>query len=136
MPPLYVFGLDNVQIPEPALVTAPEPAMVPAPAPVKAKLGDLVAGGPGVTPPSLVSYPQPGYPPLARKMKIEGTVVVSVLVDENGRVQDAKLAEPLKKDFGLNQAALDVARAARYRPAMKDGVRVKMWVRLKIPFAL
>jgi len=69
-------------------------------------------------------------------MRTEGTVVVSVLVDENGRVQEARVLEPIKKDFGLNQAALEVARGARYRPATKDGVRVKMWVRLKIPFAL
>jgi protein TonB len=120
--------------PEPA-PAAPEPAPA-APAPVKARAGDLVSGGPGVKPPALVSFPQPGYPPMARKMRIEGTVIVSVLVDERGRVAEATLLQPLKKDFGLNQAALEVARAARYRPATKDGVPVKMRVLLKVPFTL
>src|SRR4029079_2149177 len=127
-------------VPEPAPAPAaaqaePEPAApAPAPAPRKAEVGDLVVGGPGVVAPVLVSSPQPGYPPVARKMGVEGTVVVSVLVDENGRVLDARLAEALKRDFGLTQAALEMARGARYRPATKDGVRVRMWVRLKVPF--
>jgi protein TonB len=98
--------------------------------------GDLVAGGPGVSPPTLVSAPKPKYPPQARVLKVEGVVVVSVLVDENGRVQDARLLEPIAKKVGINEEALAVARNAQYRPATKEGVRVKMWTRLRIPFKL
>ncbi len=69
-------------------------------------------------------------------MRVEGDVVVSVLVDENGQVQDARLKEPIKQKVGINEAALSAARSAHYKPATKEGVRVRMWTRLRIPFKL
>ncbi|HTQ79539.1 MAG TPA: TonB family protein, partial [Thermoanaerobaculia bacterium] len=107
--------------------TAPAPSVRP---------GDLAMSGPGVVPPELVSFSKPEYPPVARRMGVEGTVVVSVLVDENGRVEDAKLTSPIPQNVGINEAAVKAARAAHYKPAVKDGVKVKMWTRLKIPFKL
>jgi TonB family protein len=98
------------------------------------KVGDLVNPGTGVTPPALVSVPKPEYPPVARKLHIQGVVVVSVLVDENGNPEDVKISESAAQNAGLNEAAIVAARSARYKPATKDGVRVKMWTRLKIPF--
>jgi TonB family protein len=73
---------------------------------------------------------------MARNLRVEGIAVVSVLVDENGQVQEARMAEPIKQNVGLNEAAMSSARSARYKPATKDGVRVKMWTRLRIPFKL
>ena len=115
---------------------APEPKREPEPEAPRTKLGDLVNGGAGVTVPQLVSSPKPGYPPMARTLRVEGVVVVSVLVDENGQVQDVRVVEPIRQNVGLNEAAVQAARAARYKPATKDGVRVKMWTRLRIPFKL
>jgi protein TonB len=112
---------------------APEP-QAPAPRP---KAGELVeAGAANVAPPQLVSFPKPEYPPMARNLRVEGIVVVAVLVDENGQVQDARVEESVRQKVGLNEAALKSARAARYRPATKDGVKVKMWTRLRVPFKL
>jgi TonB family protein len=108
----------------------------PAPEAPRVHTGDLVPGGPGVSPPELVSAPKPEYPPQARRLQVQGVVVVSVLVDETGRVQDARLTEPIPQKVGINEAALQVARNAQYRPATKDGVKVKMWTRLRIPFKL
>ncbi len=107
----------------------------PEPAP-RVRTGDLVPGGPGVKPPELVSAPKPEYPPVARQLRVQGVVVVSVLVDENGQVQDVRVIEPIQQKVGLNEAAVAVARAAKYRPATKDGTRVKMWTRLRVPFKL
>ena len=73
---------------------------------------------------------------MARNLRVEGIVVVAVLVDENGQVQDARVEESVRQKVGLNEAALKAARAARYRSATKDGVRVKMWTRLRVPFKL
>jgi TonB family protein len=108
----------------------------PTPEAPRVRVGELVEGGVGVVPPQLVSFPKPQYPPLARSLRVEGTVVVSVLVDENGTVQDVRMVEPVQKKGGLNEAAVAAARNARYRPATKEGVRVKMWTRLRIPFKL
>jgi TonB family protein len=125
--------------PEPAKAQEkpPEPAKrEPEPEAPRVKVGELADAGPGVSPPQLVSAPKPGYPPMARTLRVEGTVVVSVLVDENGGVQDVRMAEPIRQNVGLNEAALAAARSAHYKPATKDGVRVKMWTRLRIPFKL
>jgi serine/threonine-protein kinase len=117
---------------EPPRAAAPEPS--PEPEAPRVRPGDLVSMGPGVTPPELVSVPKAQYPPLARRMQAEGIVVVSVLVDENGQVQDARVVESTNPKMGFNEAAIAAARGARYRPATKSGVRVKMWTRLRIPF--
>jgi TonB family protein len=126
--------------PEPAAKApekTPEPARrEPEPEAPRTKVGELVEAGPGVSPPQLVSVPKPGYPPMARTLRVEGTVVVSVLVDENGQVQDVRVVEPIRQNVGLNEAAQSAARSAHYKPATKDGVRVKMWTRLRIPFKL
>jgi protein TonB len=85
-------------------------------------------------PPKLVSTPKPEYPPLARKLGVEGVVVLSVLVDEQGRVEDVQLLERISQDVGINEAAVQVARAARFKSATRNGAPVKMWTRLRIPF--
>ena len=122
---------EPAKTPEPA--SEPEPAPPPKPT---VRVGQLVQMGPGVVPPQLVSFEKPEYPPIARRLRIQGEVVVGVLVDENGNVADARLERSVPQKVGINEAALDAARKAKYRPATKDGVRVKMWTTLKIPFRL
>lgn len=73
---------------------------------------------------------------MARRMKVEGTVVVSLLVDETGRVAETRLDSGVSQKVGINEAALAAARSAVFSPATKSGVRVKMWYQLKIPFKL
>lgn len=139
--------------PEPApapvptpVVEAPPPAAAPQPAaetqpasPPQApevKEGDLVRPGAGVKPPVLVSLTKPEYPAMARRLKVEGTVIVSLLVDETGRVAETRIDSGVSQNVGINEAALAAARSAVFSPATKSGVRVKMWYQLKIPFKL
>ena len=107
-----------------------------APAAPLVKEGDLVRPGAGVKPPVLVSLTKPEYPAMARRMKVEGTVIVSLLVDETGRVAETRLESGVSQKVGINEAALAAARSAVFSPATKSGVRVKMWYQLKIPFKL
>jgi TonB family protein len=92
--------------------------------------------GGSTVPPKLVSTPKPEYPPLARKLGVQGVVVLSVLVDEEGRVEDVQVLERIGQDVGINEAAVQVARGAHFKSATRDGVPVKMWTRLRIPFKL
>ncbi len=115
---------------EPAARAAGEaPATPPA-----AAAGAPVAAGGAMVPPKLVSTPKPEYPPLARRLGVEGVVVLSVLVNEQGGVEDVQVVQPISENVGINEAAVQVARSARFKPATRDGVRVKMWTRLRIPF--
>jgi TonB family protein len=117
---------------------APVPAAAaPAPAPAASTVqrGELVTNGPGVVLPRLQVKPRPTYPPAARSLRKQATVVVRVLVDENGRVSQAEL-KGAEVGFGLDHEALRAARGARYSPPTKDGVPVKIWLELPIEFRL
>ncbi|HLE85800.1 MAG TPA: energy transducer TonB, partial [Thermoanaerobaculia bacterium] len=142
-PPVEEVTAPAEPIPALARAPAPEPAppsrlaLEPAPKPVPAvREGELVTMGPGVQAPQLVRFQKPEYPPIARKLRVQGEVVVSLLVDETGKVIDTRLVRRAARDVGLEEAALEAVRKASYRPATKDGVRVKMWTTLRIPFQL
>ena len=71
------------------------------------------------------------YPEFERRNNIEGKVVVSYIIDENGRVRDIKIDEGVSQ--GLNKEAIRVTRSLkRWYPAFKDGQPVK--VHFKQPF--
>jgi len=140
-PPEPAAGLPATGLPRPVQqppVQQPPPATArsePEPPP-RVRVGDLVEPGPGVVPPKLVSIDKPEYPPIARRMQVEGDVLLSLLVDENGKVVDLRVIERVRQAVGINEAAVHAGRSARYQPATKDGVRVKMWTQLRVPFRL
>ncbi len=114
--------------PEPSPVpTEPPPTVPPAPPAHETQRGDLVGPGPGVIEPVLVSVPRVNYPPMARERRIAGKVVVLVEVDENGRVVEARVQQGLPGQDPVNAAVLASVRNARFQPATKNGIPVKMW---------
>ena len=58
------------------------------------------------------------------------------LAADPGQVIDVRLERGVNLNVGINEAALAAARTARFRPATKEGVRVKTWHQLTIPFKL
>ena len=70
-----------------------------------------------------ISLPKPAYPPIARAARASGTVVVQVLIDENGNVVSAHAVSghPL-----LQAAAVGAARSARFSPTKLSGQPVKV----------
>jgi len=116
-----------------AVPTRPEPTAVPTEIPtlaeantVEVRRGDLVGPGAGVVEAVLVSPPRVVYPPIARQQRIEGRVVVLVLVDENGNVTEARLQQGVAQAV-VNNAVLAGVKSAKFRPATKNGLAVKMW---------
>jgi TonB family protein len=97
------------------------------------QLGDLVQPGAGVAAPKLNSNLDPRYPPAAKHLNRSAQVDIKVLVDERGQVLDADRIGA-KAGFGFDEAAIDAARKARFQPATKDGIRVKMWPTLRVNF--
>lgn len=72
----------------------------------------------GVINAKAISMPQPAYPPGLKSANVRGTVAVSVLVDEEGKVV---WAESLSGHPLLRQAARDAACRARFTPTFVDG---------------
>jgi TonB family protein len=116
----------------------PQP-VVPQPQPTepqvaRAREGDLVpAGTEGLNPPRMTRQAALTYPQVARIQRIEGSVLLSVLVSENGAVQDVRV---IRGDPRLSDAAVQTVRRSGFSPGTKDGVRVKSWVPVTISFKL
>lgn len=83
------------------------------------------------TAPEPVETVQPEYPEIARDSDEEGTVVVEVLIDDHGRVEEARVAESDTIE-ALNQAAVVAARGWLFKPALRDGQPVRS--KIAIPF--
>ncbi len=71
----------------------------------------------------LIASPVPTYPTACRRRGIEGEVVVELLVGEDGAVREAKVRVSSGCEE-LDAAALAAVKAARYRPARRDGAPV------------
>ena len=121
--------------PAPAAISVPkriEQAAPPPPAPAPAESsgvtrGELVGPGPDVVEPVLTSRLSVEYPLAARRERVTGRVIIFALVDENGRVQSARLQSGVPSKTGVNEAILDAVKRARFRAATKNGVPVKMY---------
>ncbi len=76
----------------------------------------------------------PKYTDAARKAKINGSVVVAVAINEEGRVDDVKIVRGL--GYGLDQNAMDAATQAKFTPATKDGKPVPVQINMAMTFKL
>jgi periplasmic protein TonB len=99
------------------------------------KTSDVVyAVGNGVTAPKLVYVPNPEYTEKARKEKIRGFVVLSMVVTAEGTVRDPHIAASLTED--LDQQALAAVSIWKFKPATKDGKPVAVRIKTSITFNL
>jgi TonB family protein len=85
--------------------------------------------------PKMIHQALPKYPPEAKEDGITGKVRVSVLVDEQGEVHEAKVAESSGSSL-LDEAALEVADDNKYKPGIQSGLPVKVWVTYPVEFTL
>jgi len=88
--------------------------------------------GPGVTPPRLLHKVEPEYSPLARADHIQGTVVLELARDEQGRPTGIHVISPL--GFGLDERAQSAIETWRFAPGMRDGKPVKILATVEVNF--
>jgi len=85
-----------------------------------------------VMPMSITRKP-PVYSLQAREMRLIGTIVMNVLINEHGTVDQVVLVTGIN-GADLNDAAMRAAKSWTYRPATKQGVAVKVWKSEKVVF--
>jgi TonB family protein len=73
------------------------------------------------------------YPPLLRDAGIGGTAGVWFFIDEEGLVQRTMI-DKTSGHQALDDAALEVARAIEFTPALNRDKRVPVWISLPITF--
>jgi TonB family protein len=107
-----------------------QPAVQSSATPTKGQPPDMVQGG--ILNSQAIELPEPEYPEEARKARAVGRVIVSVVVDETGKVITAEIEDgPIQ----FRRAALEAARKARFKPRLVDGQAVKVSGVLQYRFA-
>ena len=75
------------------------------------------------------------YPPAAAEAGQEGVVKLKVLVLENGSVGEVTVSEP-SGSTALDTAAIAWVKKWRYRPAVQDGIRRRVFTHARVKFEL
>ena len=75
------------------------------------------------------------YPPEAFENRIEGLVILHVLVDEQGKVARARVYQSSGSDL-LDQSALEMIKNAEFEPGVVDGEIRELWIKQPIDFRL
>ncbi len=98
-----------------------------------AQEGEVVeAAGPGVKPPTVRSREEPTYSVEGREARIQGTVLLHLVVDRAGLPTEIKLVSPL--GFGMDQMAISAVEKWKFRPATKNGEPVRFGAYVEVNF--
>jgi TonB family protein len=92
------------------------------------------AAPPAVQPVVILAKPNPAYSDEARKLGLEGEVLLEVIFPALGPVQVVRVAKGL--GHGLDEAAVRAAQQIRFKPALQDGKPVDFPATLHIEFRL
>ena len=90
--------------------------------------------GGGVSSPSVIFKVEPEYSEEARRAKLQGTVILFIVVDADGKPRDLKVIRPV--GLGLDQKAIEAVKKWRFKPGMKDGNAVPVQCTIEVNFRL
>jgi TonB family protein len=122
-------------VPTAANSAAPPPASQSQPPDASAPLAS--SAPPAATPPpdstrlELIKKVKPEYPPAAAPDKLQGQVIVRIVVDETG---DVDSSEVISGNPVLAAAAVDAVKQWKFKPFIKNGQPVKAAVKLPFDF--
>ena len=78
---------------------------------------------------------KPEYPSISRRLEETGSVLLALLVDEEGKVIDGKIEK--SSGFGrLDNAALSALQMCQFTPGMANGKPEKAWARVPYTWKL
>jgi periplasmic protein TonB len=98
--------------------------------------GDVFQLGSGIIAPQVIRYVKPAYTTEAMKARIQGEVLLTVIVRPDGTVTDARVTRSLDRVFGLDEEALEAARQWRFKPATRSGQPVAVYVTIGVGFTM
>jgi TonB family protein len=87
-----------------------------------------------VLPPTLRTRVEPKYTEAARNAQLEGTVLLNIVINEDGIPEQISVINSL--GMGLDESARDCVAEWRFNPATRGGKPVKSIARVEVNFAL
>jgi len=87
-----------------------------------------------ISAPLLEHSVNPKYSKQARDSQVEGVVVLSIVVQDDGSVTDAAVVKPL--GFGLDEKATEAVIQWKFRPGLKNGVPVNVAETVEVNFKM
>lgn len=106
----------------------------PVPRPPDPPPKTIVEAGTEVEPPRVIHRVEPRYTETARRIRYEGVVVLSLLIDTNGRVTDVSVLRGLR--FGLTENAVSAARQWLFEPCIYNEKPVSVRMTLTVHFRI
>lgn len=98
-------------------------------------VGSEPGEGDGLVPAVAVSLPRPSYPRVCRRRGQEGTVVLSVVIDADGRPGRIQVVDT-SGFTRLDKAARDALKMAVFTPAIQDGLFTESVKQIAFTFRL
>jgi len=120
------MGGPKAEIPRGEMVGAPP--VVPPPGPGVYRVGR------DVTAPQILERNEPSYTEEARAARIQGTVLLNVVVQPDGTAGQIKVLRSL--DVGLDQKAVEAVSTWKFKPGTKDGQPVPVQATIEVNFRL
>jgi len=90
--------------------------------------------GGGVSAPIPIYKPEPEYSEEARKAKFQGTVMLAIVVDTDGKAKNIQVVRSL--GMGLDEKAVEAVAKWRFKPGYKDGRPVPVKANVEVNFRL
>jgi protein TonB len=78
----------------------------------------------------------PDYPDLARRARVEGTVILLIGIESDGRVGAVEVLRSPDPRYGFDLAAIEAVKQWRYRPALLGGRPVAVQANVMVEFTL
>ena len=113
----------------PAMAFAAVALLVPSPVFAQAP----VRVGGDIKPPVRTEYVAPVYPPIAVQARVEGVVILELLIGTDGSVRQSRV---LRQNALLDGAAVEAVKKWKYTPTLLNGVPTEVLTTVTVTFNL
>jgi protein TonB len=96
--------------------------------------GGVFKVGGGVSQPAVIFKVDPEYSEEARKAKYSGAVMLSIIVDAEGKAREIHVVKSL--GMGLDEKAIEAVEKWKFKPGMKGGQPVNVRATIEVNFRL
>lgn len=88
----------------------------------------------GATPPVVVHKVEPEYSDEARKVRLQGSVLIAIDIGDDGKVSNIRVLRAL--GLGLDEKAIEAVAKWQFKPARKDGRAITYPAAIEVHFQL